>query len=1280
MPTSLTATLLITFTATTAALAEAGIRTQIKIVDQSAERLRISYETVGATSIDTQQDQLSSLIGSCIIGIPVESTPQLEVVEARVAARSSTSAAEREATGLRLEGPAFLGETGFVRDQRVVKLAFSPRHTDAELLIYDRVVADVHFEAVQPNPQPSRSVRRDHWGELLYQQVVINYEQAMRWRMPRPVRRPSAKVAQQLVGDRLKITVRQTGMYKISGRDLIEAGLQLEGIEPSLMRMLYGGGQILNPNLLSRRITTSEIAIAVEAGGDGRFDVEDYLLFYGEAPERWEYDRSSRAYEWRPNPYTRDNVYWLDPHGPAAGRRAEVVAEMAAQEGPLRSDRYRERIHVEDDRFILTQTLGISSGYDWYWEEFRGNATDFVTTLSDVVSEGPVDIRIGLWGWTVGQHSFQVRWNGGTAGTVQASGAAPQTLKLSTRLRIREGLNELRLAHLDANPTRLDWYELEYTRRMLALEGELVFDWTGATRYPFDGGDAEAGDDGDRAAEFHLSGFDGRPRIFDISNRERIEEIARLEYDESEGKVVFQGRFDGVGAPPWYAVLDPARGRRPAGIEMDSPSNLRSPDNGADYVIITHADFGAASDRLAAWRGQDDRFGAPMKTTVVDVADIYDEFSGGLLDPTAIRTFVNYAVDNWDPPPFYILLMGDGTYDYKNNLGTSHPNWMPAFQDGESTYDEWYVRVDGRDPLPDLAIGRLPVQTPSEADEVVDKLIDYDRNPEVGPWQARALLVSDDVTNPSFPGEKELFFVHDSERLASLLVPDQVDVVKLYIGRFPHEGRTKPLAREAFLRRFNEGSLILAYVGHGNPETLAHEQMFVLSRDIGNIDNGRRLPFMYMAASQVGVFDDPGRESIPEALLVRRNGLIGIISATRVGFHASNMILAHEFYRQMYHRSSSAHVPVGLALTAAKQIVAVSDEDRINVQRYSLLGDPAMRLARPRYTVELDVPDSMSALEEASFEGRVLDPQGRFDAQFHGSAWVQAFDSKVPATIEGQQYLRTGAPIFRGQVPVASGRFEAVFRVPRDINYRSGNARISAYVWSDDRPAAFGAADAIRLTETAREITPDDEGPRIAIGFKGQTGFRSGDFVSSHPVMETVIEDESGINITGETGHNIIVTLDGKVSRVTDSFDSRNGDYRTGVLEYELPELQPGEHRIGLKAWDNFNNSTTVEAELQVSEPGDGILTDLLFHPNPMRDRGHFTYTLSSQAEMVRIRVFSLAGRLVDELDGDGGPGFNQVAWIPEETLANGSYPFHILVKLQSGAEYEASSIIQVIR
>ncbi|MBI2504507.1 MAG: type IX secretion system sortase PorU, partial [Candidatus Latescibacteria bacterium] len=1075
---------------------------------------------------------------TCWVGLPQSGEPRLEVVAAR---RAGELVVESEGeVWTTAQGPVCLSEVGYVRDQRVVGVVFAPQRLGADRVgLYGQVEVVVHFGGVGS----AAPVRLDRWGEEWYGALLINYAQARDWRCPQGGR--AGKPTQELAGEVFRVGVRESGLYRISGQDLVEAGVSLEGLDPARISLWYGGGRAL-PVRQPLELSLAEIASVVEDGGDGRFGPEDYLLFYGEGLERWEYQRNTGIYIYRRNLYTRDNVYWLVLGG-AVGKRAQMRSGALVDSAPQQPTSYRARVHEESEERILLQLESINSGYEWYWQEFSGNARNFPAAIQGA-AEGPVQIRLRFFGNTDAAHPFAVKWNDTELGRVSFEGSRPDTVEIEAPQGVKEGQNALGLVHLNKEPTRLDWYELEYSRAFAAQRGELNFD------YPVAGA----------VAEFALSGFgEGRPRLFEVSGE--LAEIGDFTYDQAAGQVRFQ---DSPGeSPRHYLAALPSRWKRPSKIERDPPSQLKAAGQGAEYLLLTHGDFMQAARRLGQWRAQDDRFGQPFSVQVIDVQDIYDEFAGGLLDPSAIRNFLRYAYEHWAPAPSFVTLMGDGSYDFKNNSGTSPGNWIPAFQDGDSTYDEWYVRVAGSetDVYPDMAIGRLPVQTAAQAEGVVDKLIDYDRTPEIGPWQTRVLLVADDTHHPQRPGVPESYFLFDSERLVREGLPEDLDLVKLYIGQYPLEGRTKPRARDEFIRRFNEGALLLTYLGHGNPEVLAHEQIFLVSRDLAALDNGRRLPFMYTAASQVGVFDDPARESMPEILLdLPEGGVIGMISATRIGFHNSNMSLARVFHEQMF-RSGREHVPVGLALMEGKQLAFIASADwRRNIQRYSLMGDAATRLARPRYGVDLNVPDTLRALQEVQLSGQVRDPEGRAAGDFNGQVWVQAFDSAVPSEVEGLTYKQQGAPLFRGLFKVELGRFEAVFRVPKDISYQGEEGRISAYAWSPSKPSAFGAARQRVMAGTAAGVVPDEEGPQIRLGFQGRPGFKSGDPVPPRLVLEALLSDQSGINVTGETGHEIELRLDDQVLKLTDFFSNQQGDYRSGSLDYQLPLLEPGTHTVRL--------------------------------------------------------------------------------------------------------------------
>ena len=1218
---------------------------ELRVSEQTPQRLRLVWTPEGQ---ELEQGR------GALIGVPSDGQVRLELVEARVA--QTDRAAEDDAP---MPGPAFLGESGFVRRQRVVPVAFAPRiEADGTRTLYDRIVVDLYVTG-------SGGTRvADPWGEAFYRGMLVNPEQARNWRLP-PKRRPARKAALQ-GGTWLRISVSEAGMYRISGADLEAAGASLGDIDPASLRLHYGGGKALPINEINPPQAMSEVGLVVEDGGDGRLDADDFVLFWAEAVSRWEYAPASRSFQYRHNLYTDENAYWLGFGGGVEGRRAEQRSGALVASDPQQPTSYRVRIHEEGEQFILIQLFNIKSGYTWYWEDFRGNARNFPVVVRQAVPE-PVAVRLGFIGVPGTQPRFSVRWNEETIETVvlaipEQSGQMPVASDtLWAPMGAQEGLNHLGLFH-SGNPSRLDWYEVEYSRGFVAERGELLFTYspTGPT-------------------QFRLAGFAAeQPRVFEVSAG--LAEVLDFAYDAQAGTVIFQDRPGDV--PRRYAVGGPATWKRPVRIELDLPGNLTTGAWGGDWVAIYHRDFRAAAERLAQWRAEDDRFGRPLRTAAIDVQDIYDEFSGGVLDPTAIRNFLAHAAEHWDPAPMFVTLIGDGSYDYKNNSGISQGNWIPAFQDGDSTYDEWYTRVVGGDLFPDMAIGRLTVQTAAEADVVVDKIIAYDRAPEVGPWQSRVLLVSDDLTKWDEPNKVESYFIRDSEDIARRVMPEALDLTKLYIAQFPLEGKEKPRARDEFIRLFNKGALIVTYVGHGSFYVLSHERMFLLSRDLDKIDNGGRLPLVFTAASQVGVFDDPVRLSIPEEFLKKEDGgVIGMICATRIGYHPTNVRLTNQFYWQMYH-TGREHVPIGLALTEAKQLLLplydpTGAKTFRNIQRYSLFGDPATRLAMPRFQVQIDVADSLRALGEVAIAGQVFDATGAPATAYEGQVWLQAFDSSEESELEGYTYQQTGAPIFRGRFPVAEGHFSAAFRVPKDITYGGRNGRISAYVWSDASPAAFGAANRLVLAGTAEGVEADVEGPEISLRFEGAKGTK----IPRQTVLLASIADPSGINITGETGHGIELTIDDELFTLTELYSVQGGDYRQGGIEFPLPELETGKHEIRLKAWDNFNNSSRKSVSVSVGDDeGEAGLANVLFYPNPMRDSGYFTYTLEDDMRAVQIEVFSLAGRLIERLDGQTRTGYNQVPWTPSAGLANGAYIYRIEAERESGVAVARRAVLQVAK
>ena len=417
-------------------------------------------------------------------------------------------------------------------------------------------------------------------------------------------------------------------------------------------------------------------------------------------------------------------------------------------------------------------------------------------------------------------------------------------------------------------------------------------------------------------------------------------------------EIVFSGlRVDSTRAPRYtavfedenrtqaeYVIVDSASIRTPRGA-LDSPSWLRTAHPGTDYLIITHDDFIESADRLAGHRRENG-----LSAEVVDVVDIYDEFSHGLMRREAIGGFISFAYHNWERPPQYVLLLGDATFDYRNRLGGGHPSYVPtlyydARRRGLSPSDYLFTLVDGDDLLPDIAIGRLAAESFVEAEGVVDKIIRYDTEPAPGDWRSRVIYLA------NYHAKNE--FTRPSDELAARFSePFGLQSVKIYN---PDEQHLPNPTGKAFLDALNAGALLLNFNGHGAAGTMQY--LFSLQFPdwdyLSKVDNGRRLPLVTALSCLNGMFVNPHTEAIGEVFTDRaEGGSIGYISASAHSFTSQNDLLGKQLYGQFFTDGTLAFGP---ALNAAKvRVLAAHPSWTASALTMQLFGDPAQELALPR--------------------------------------------------------------------------------------------------------------------------------------------------------------------------------------------------------------------------------------------------------------------------------------------------------------------------------------------
>lgn len=796
-----------------------------------------------------------------------------------------------------------LGEPGWVRSQRVARLAIRPVRYDPqrqELVLTRRLVVEVRFEtvpAVAPGEQVGRDLGRgDSLAfDALLDNALINADVASGWRTD--LARFERTAAKALLANgpanragSYKVWVEQDGFYRLTYADLQAAGLPVGTLDPRTLQLFEGD---------------RELAVQVNGQQDGSFDPGDALVFYGRAPQ-------SR--------YTGRNVYWLR-YGDQAGRRMarRQISPSGQPSGVLWTKARWERDRYYDPMFAATD------GDHWYAADLRPGEPGQARMALMVPGGGPAaNLWVHLAGYT---HSFDVnpdhhlvvRMNGQFLSDVRwdGKGALVHRLLVSAD-RLRTGENELTFSvpgdtGAAAEGVWLDALELDYV--LQEVRGDQVLVWT------------QIGTRG-----HSLDGFTRQDlNLYDITDPRGPVELHGYGVTGSAGSFRLSWS-DIVARSVRYYALTGAQFRHPAAIVRDQPSQLRSTANGADYVLIAHGDLMGAVRPLLNQRQLQG-----LRVASVDVQDVYDEFGGGLIDPEAIRAFVAYAYQHWSSPaPSYLLLVGDGHYDFLDHFGYGAPNYLPPYLAmvdpwwGETAADNRYAAVVGDDILPDLLVGRLPVSSLSEAETLVAKIVQYEREPFAGDWNARHAFVADRA-------DRAGDFARAMDVTFETFIQDPWLGTKIYLDNLPFD-----TARREALAAWQSGALLISFMGHSSWHQWSIDSLLHVA-DVPALQNGRRLPVLLSMTCFTGFYHHPEYGTLDELLVRHRDGgAVASWSPSGLGLQAGHQRLHQSFYRAVV---PGSRVEIGRAILEAKlELHTYTDDYDELLDTYHLFGDPAMAL------------------------------------------------------------------------------------------------------------------------------------------------------------------------------------------------------------------------------------------------------------------------------------------------------------------------------------------------
>ncbi|MEJ2055369.1 MAG: FlgD immunoglobulin-like domain containing protein, partial [Calditrichaceae bacterium] len=321
--------------------------------------------------------------------------------------------------------------------------------------------------------------------------------------------------------------------------------------------------------------------------------------------------------------------------------------------------------------------------------------------------------------------------------------------------------------------------------------------------------------------------------------------------------------------------------------------------------------------------------------------------------------------------------------------------------------------------------------------------------------------------------------------------------------------------------------------------------------------------------------------------------------------------------------------------------------------------------------------DTLKALSQVEVSGEII-VDNRTNNSFDGGAVLIVNDARFDSvnTGGGLYYTLPGPTLFKGEVSVNEGILSGTFIVPKSIRFEKQNTgRISIFAWNKNNlTTALGYDDSLLFLGSTN--IDDSDGPDIDIYFKDYEGFNDGDLIPGSPVMIASIEDKNGINMTGETGHNISLKIDDNTPEdVSGYFFYEKNSYTKGYINYPMDKLEPGTHTMTLTAFDNVNNLSEHTINFKVAASEGMVLMNVVNYPNPFHSRSEhtaFTFeyqtTNNSDAE-VEIKIYTITGRLIQIIEGNyvSGTGYKEIEWDGRDRdgdhIANGVYLYKVILK-----------------
>ncbi|MGE0560962.1 MAG: type IX secretion system sortase PorU [Flavobacteriales bacterium] len=1126
---------------------------------------------------------------------------------------------------------------------------------------------------------------------IIYNQSLGVYQRVVKYQLKLLTRAKKLSVKSNLKstvqnsvlasGEWYKIAVLKEGVFRLDYSFLKNLGLDIDNINPQNIKVYGNGGKMLpEVNAQFRYDDLMQNAIHIEGENDGTFNLEDYILFYGQSPHSKNLNTSTNLYNHQLNRNCDTSYYFI-----TASSTSEPPKRINTTLNSLTPNKvvntFNEYQYYEKDNLNL-----IKSGQDWYGEVFDIKTEyDFVFNVPDVDLSSPVNVYVSGAGRSSVASAFTVS-SGGISTSINFN-----TITLSCyscqyanngngtiNFNPSSDLINVKINYNKPSSSSVAWLDkiqLNARRNLNMIGNQLFFR------------DINSVGSGN-ISQFNLSNASNVTKIWDITDPLNIKGQQFIQ----GSSISFIATTDSLRE---FVALTNNFETQVYSIGKVDNQNLHGLSQ-QDFVIVSHPDFLNQAEQIADFHRQEG-----MSVVVVTPIQVYNEFSSGSQDPVAIRSFMKMFYDRASSSaelPKHLLLFGDGSYDNKNRI-SGNTNFIPTYQStnslaiiGSLVTDDYFGLLDDNEgqwsfgvELVDIGIGRFPVKSQAEANNVTNKVINYYNPSTMRDWRNEITFIGDD--------EDSNEHMRQADFLAGMVESSnpEYNPYKIFFDAFKQEstpgGTRYPDVNKEIIKAFDEGSLILNYTGHGGETGWAHERVLTVG-DINSLEKTSNLPLVITATCEFSRFDDPKRTSAGEMVLINKTGGIALLTTVRLVFSSPNFALNQSLYSKVFTEVNNKKKTIGEIFMEIKNLNASNSNNR----NFTLLGDPALTLVYPKHDVKTTkfngatistVLDTVKALQKVTIEGYVQDKSGTKLTNYNGTIYPTVFDkSKTITTLRndgGQPFIFDSqiSKLFKGKVSVTNGDFSFSFVVPKDIAYNYGKGKISYYA-ENQIEDANGYFSEFYIGGTSDNYIADNEGPEVEL-FMNDKSFVFGGLTDENPSLLAYVSDLHGINMVGNgIGHDIVAVLDDKTDDafiLNNYYEADLNSYQKGVIRFPFTELEEGRHKLTLKVWDVYNNSKEVTTEFVVVKAKDVVLSRVYNYPNPFTTHTEFWFehNQANKPMYVQVQVFTVSGKLVKTIEQNiFSEGFRStsISWDGlddyGDKLARGVYIYHLKVRAEN--------------